>query len=144
MTIHIEEIADGLVTRYTPAGWAIRIGLGVLAAALIVFAVMRLPAVLHTFIFGDPTAKIAHAGTVVAQEQTKAEANIAAQTIQKVHEQDVYREHVTNVVHETQEKINEADTGQQMDPALDAAVAAGLCQLNGSLCRKSPTDAPAK
>jgi hypothetical protein len=127
-----------IVALYSPRGWAVRIVVGLLVAALILFAVMRLPAVLHALIFGDPQSKIEHANAVVAREQTKAEANIATQTIEKVHEQDVYREHVTNVVHEAQEKVNEADHGQQMDPEIDAAVAAGLCKLNQQLCRQSP------
>jgi hypothetical protein len=88
-----------------------------------------------TAIFGDPEVKRAQAGTVVAKEQTKAEANIADNVIQTVHERDVYREHVREVVHDGQGKVNAVDHGQQMDPAIDAAVAAGLCSVHDSLCR---------
>lgn len=92
-------------------------------------------------IFGDPEVQRERGGRVVAEEQTAAEANIADQTIEHVRERDVYREQVRVVVREGQERVNAADHGQPMDPAIDAAVAAGLCGVHHSLCRgTAPAD----
>jgi hypothetical protein len=90
-------------------------------------------------IFGNPEVKREQGRTIVAREDTKAEANIADGTIERVRERDVYREHVREIVREGQEKVNAADRGQQMDPEIDAAVAAGLCGVHDSLCRRPPT-----
>lgn len=86
-------------------------------------------------IFGNPEVKRERAAATVARENTKAEAAIADNTIEQVHERDVYREHVREIVRVNQERVNAADTGQRMDPAIDAAVAAGLCGVHDSLCR---------
>jgi hypothetical protein len=76
-------------------------------------------------------------GRVVAEEQVEAEGKIADQTIEKVRERDVYREHITKVVREGQESVNAVNKGQQLDPTIDAAVAGGLCGVHDSLCRRS-------
>lgn len=123
------------------APWA-RLVIGLAVLLLVVGLGIRMTGAVKYLIFGDTEAKREHANTVVAQEQTKAEANVADKTIATVHERDVYREHITNVVHDSQGKIHAVDQGQPMDPAIDAAVAAGLCSVHDSLCRRLPGPAP--
>lgn len=124
-------------------GWSIwvRIVLVIVAIVAIIAIGIRAQGAIKYMIFGDTEAKRERGNTEVAKEQTHAEANIADKAIQTVHERDVYREHVTQVVHDNQEKVNAADHGQQMDPAIDAAVAAGLCSVHDSLCRQPPRPA---
>jgi hypothetical protein len=131
-----------LVTRFNGFSIGARIVIGIAALLLVIGIGYRVSGALKYIIFGNTEAKREHGNTVVAQEQTKAEGNIADNAIQTVHERDVYREHITQVVHDGQEKIHAADTGQQMDPAIDAAVAAGLCSVHDSLCRRAPGSAP--
>lgn len=126
--------ADDLID-VVPKPWMIwvKLAIALVVAGLIGWVVWKL-------FFADINRRVgAEKGNrVVAQEQVKAETNIAAKTIENVHERDVYREIVTKTVHEAQENVNAADTGQQMDPAIDAAVAAGLCRVHDSLCRRDP------
>jgi hypothetical protein len=92
---------------------------------------------IKSMLFGNPEVKRERANTVVAQEQGQAEADIADGTIGAVQEREVYREHVREIVRESQERVNAADRGQQMDPEIDAAVATGLCGVHDSLCRRA-------
>jgi hypothetical protein len=124
-----------LVTRFNGFSIGARIVIGIAALLLVIGIGYRMSGALKYIIFGNTEAKRERGNTVVAQQQTKAEANIADNTIQTVHERDVYREHVREVVHDGQEKVNAADHGQQMDPQLDDAIAAGLCGVHPSLCR---------
>lgn len=105
-------------------------------AALAVAAAVTF--VLWKLFFADIQRRVTQekGGRVVAEEQVGAEANIADGTITAVRERDVYRERITTVVREAQERVNAADKGQQMDPAIDAAVADGLCGVHISLCRE--------
>lgn len=118
------------------APWA-RIVFGVSLAVIGYFLISSAFSGIKHAIFGNPEVKRERGNTVVAQEQTKAEATVADETINTVRERDVYREHVREIVREGQEKVNAVDHGQQMDPAIDAAVAAGLCGVHDSLCRSS-------
>lgn len=130
------KITD-VVTRFNGFSIWARVIMGIAALLLVIGLSVRFAEGLKVMLFGNTEAKREHANVVVAQEQTKAESKIADATIQTVHERDVYREHVTQVVHDGQERVNAADHGQQMDPAIDAAVAAGLCSLHDSLCRRA-------
>lgn len=134
--------ARRLLTRYNGfAPWA-RIVIALALGLLVVGLALRASEALHVLIFGDTEARRERGNAVVAREQTRAESNIADQAIATVHERDVYREHVREVVRDSQERVNGADHGQQMDPAIDAAVADGLCRVHDSLCRRSPGAAP--
>lgn len=108
-----------------------------LASALIVLLVVGF--VVWKLFFADIQRRVTteRGGKMVAREQVTAEASIADNVIRTVHERDVYREHVTNIVREGQEGVNAADQGQSMDQDIDAAAAAGLCRLHDSLCRRS-------
>lgn len=116
--------------------WARIVG-GVVLVALAYFLITSGMRGIRDAVFGNPEVARERGNTVVATEQGKAEASIADKTIETVRERDVYRERITNVVREGQEAINAADKGQKMDPEIDAAVAAGLCRVHDSLCRKS-------
>jgi hypothetical protein len=138
MTIHIEKI----VKRLPAFSWlgAAKIAAYIGGAILAYFLITSAVGGIRNAIFGNPEVKREHANTIVAKEQAKAEVATATQTLEKVHERDVYREHVTNVVHDAQENIDAADHGQQMDPEIDAATAAGLCRVHHSLCRPGTTE----
>ena len=127
-----------VVTRFNGFSLWARIVIGLVALLIVIGLSVRAVDAFKVFLFGNTEAKREHANTVVAQEQTKAETKIADKAIESVHERDVYREHITQVVHDGQERVNAADHGQQMDPAIDAAVAAGLCSVHDSLCRRPP------
>jgi hypothetical protein len=86
---------SGLVTRFNGFSLWPKIIIGIAAALLVTGLAVRASGALHYIIFGNTEAKRERGNTVVAQEQTKAEANIADGTIQTVHERDVYREHIT-------------------------------------------------
>jgi hypothetical protein len=117
------------------APW-VRVVIYAAAGLLVVGLLVNGVSSLRNAIFGNPEVKREQGRTVVAQEQGKAEATIADKTVEKVRERDVYREHIREVVRQGQEKVNAADKGQQMDPEIDAAVAAGLCGVHDSLCRR--------
>ena len=126
--------ADDLLD-VVPRPWMIWVKL----AALLIVTVL-IGWVVWKLFFADIQRRVAaeKGGRVVAEHQVEAEANIADKTIENVHTREVYREHVTNIVREAQEGVNDVDQGQQMDPAIDAAVAAGLCRVHDSLCRRPP------
>jgi Sec-independent protein translocase protein TatA len=120
---------------FSGLGLWLRLIIGVVAAALIIFAAMRLPGAIKYMIFGDTGAKREHANTVVAQQQGEAtkEIGAAAQNeVVRTYEHDVQIDHI---VREGQDAVAKADHGQQMDPDIDNAVAAGLCRVHDSLCR---------
>jgi hypothetical protein len=131
-----------VVTRFNGFSLWPKVVIGIAAALLATGLAVRAGGALKYMIFGNTEVKRERANTEVAKEQTKAEANIADKTIESVHERDVYREHVTDIVHDGQERVNAADHGQQMDPAIDAAVADGLCSVHDGLCRRPPGAAP--
>jgi hypothetical protein len=129
---------SNVVTRFNGFSLWPKIIIGIAAALLLIGFTVRAGGALKYIIFGNTEAKRERGNTKVAQEQTKAEGNIADNTIQTVHERDVYREHVTQIVHDGQERIHAVDKGQQMDPAIDAAGAAALCSVYYGLCRRAP------
>lgn len=130
-----------VVTKFNSFSLWPKIIIGIAAALLVTGFAVRAGGALKYIIFGNTEAKREHGSVVVAQEQTKAEGKIADATIQTVHERDVYREHITQVVHDGQERIHAVDKGQQMDPAIDAAGAAALCSVHDSLCRRPGAEA---
>ncbi len=76
-----------------------------------------------------------HAKGVIATEQVQGakETGIeAANTTVRTYEH--YTE-IDRTVKEAQDGVNKADKGQQMDPVIDSAGAAGLCRVHHSLCR---------
>jgi hypothetical protein len=108
----------------------IKLALGVVGLGIVGFVVWKL-------FFADIQRRVAaeHGGKVVAQEQTQGakETGIdATNTVVHTYERHVEVDHV---VRESQNAVNRADHGQQMDPAIDAATAAGLCGVHDSLCR---------
>lgn len=108
----------------------VKLALGVLAIGIVGFVVWKL-------FFADIERRVTteHAGKVVAQSQTQGtkETGIeATNTVVHTYERHVEVDHV---VKESQDAVNRADHGQQMDPAIDAATAAGLCSVHDSLCR---------
>jgi hypothetical protein len=130
-----------LLARFNTFSIGARIVIALAIGLLAIGLLIRLSGAAHELIFGNTEAKREHGNVVVAQEQTKAEGKIADATIQTVHERDVYREHITQVVHDGQERIHAVDKGQQMDPAIDAAGAAALCSVHDSLCRRPGAEA---
>jgi hypothetical protein len=106
-----------------------------LVVGAMVFAVSRFSGAIHYLIFGNTEAKVERGNVVVAKEQTKAEAKIADTAIEQVHERDVYREHVTNVVHDSEGKVDGAWHGETVGADVDAAGADALCRLHDTLCR---------
>src|SRR5438309_11271412 len=101
----------------------VKIVLGAIAIGIVGFVVWKL-------FFADIERRVAteHAGKVVAQAQTQGakETGIeATNTVVHTYERHVEVDHV---VKESQDAVNRADHGQQMDPAIDAATAAGLCR----------------
>lgn len=129
--------------------WGKFSGFSIIARVVITLALLllvaglatRLSGTLHYLIFGNTEASAARGETVVAKEQTKAEANIADQAVGQVHERDVYREHVTQVVHDSEGKVNGSWKGERVGKDVDAAGADALCRLHDSLCR-GPRPAP--
>lgn len=113
-----------------------RIVAGILIAALLVGVGIRGYQAVKVFLFGNTEAKEARANTVVAEEQAAAAHDIGVEATNTVTR--TYERHVTidRTVKEAQNEIADADNGQQMDPAIDAAVATGLCQLHDDLCRR--------
>lgn len=111
--------------------------IGSLAAALVaIFLVARLIGAVQMMIFGNVEAKREHGNTVVAEEQGTAARETgleAANTVVRTYE---YHTTVDRTVKEGQNAVTRADKGQQMDPAIDAAVANGLCGVHDSLCRR--------
>jgi hypothetical protein len=108
----------------------VKLALGVVALCVIGFVVWKL-------FFADIQRRVAteRAGKVVAQQQTRAakETGIdATNTVVRTYEHHVEIDHV---VKGGQDAVSKADHGQQMDPSIDAATAAGLCRLHDSLCR---------
>lgn len=117
-----------------PAPWMIWVKLGValLALALAAFVVWKL-------FFADIQRRVAteRGGRIVAEEQVEAEANVADKAIERVHERDVYRERVKEIVTTSQEEVNHAWHGETVGADVDAAGAAALCRLRVDLCRGS-------
>jgi hypothetical protein len=132
--ISLDDVAD-----LTPRPWMPWLKLAgiVIVAALIGWAVWKL-------FFADSQRRVAaeKGGRIVAEEQVTAEANIADKTIERVREREVFREHVTNIVHEGQGKVNDAWKDESVGKDVDAAGADTLCRLHDSLCRSTPTGAP--
>lgn len=120
--------------------WA-RIVLYVIAVALLYFVITSAWGGIKDRIFGNPEVTRQKAAVSVATQQGKAEANIADGTVGAVREQDIYREHVTNVVHDSEGRINNAWHNETVGTSVDAAGADALCQLHDSLCR-GPRAAP--
>ena len=100
------------------------------------FAVHRLSGALHYLVFGDTEAKRERGNVVIAKAQTAAEGQIAGKAIDQVHERDVYREHVTEVVRQSKDRINGSWHGETVGPDVDAAGADALCRLHDSFCRQ--------
>jgi hypothetical protein len=126
-----------LKDRFTGLPLAVKIGAYVISGLVAIFIAARLIGALQIAIFGNVEAKHEHGNAVVAQEQGRAakETGIeAANTVTRTYE---YHTTVDRTVKENQNAVNRADKGQQMDPAIDAAVAAGLCRLHDDLCRRS-------
>jgi hypothetical protein len=105
-------------------------------AALAIGIAVRAGGAFKYLIFGNTEAKQAQGQTIVAEEQGWAakETGIEA-TATAVRRQESHAKR-DRVVREGQDAINRADRGQQMDPAIDAAVADGLCRVHDSLCRR--------
>lgn len=127
--------------RYNGFSIAWRIVIALALLLLIVGIGIRASDALHVLIFGNTEAQRQHGNAVVAREQTKAEGKIADKAIQSVQERDVYREHVTEIVHDSQGKVNNAWKGESVGKDVDAAGAAALCRLHDSLCRQPPAKA---
>jgi hypothetical protein len=127
-----------LLRDLTPKPWMIWVKL---AGVLIVTVLIGW--VVWKLFFADIQKRVAaeKGGRVVAEEQVKAEANIADKTIERVRERDVYREHVTNIVHEGQGKVDAVWDGKSVGKDADAAGAGALCKLHDSLCRGAPAGA---
>jgi hypothetical protein len=70
------------VTRFNGFSLWPKIIIGIAAALLVTGLAVRASGALNYIIFGNTEAKRERGNTVVAQEQTKAEANIADATIQ--------------------------------------------------------------
>lgn len=109
---------------------------GIAALALVALLLSSMVTGLRDRIFGNPEVAREKGNGAVAREETRAAEQTTDQTIDAVRERDVYRETVREVVRQGQERINAADHGQQMDPAIDAATADSLCRLHDSLCRR--------
>lgn len=113
-----------------------RLIIGIVALLLVVGLLTRFSGAMHYLIFGDTAAKKAQAGTVVAESQGQAakETGIeASNTVVRTYERHV---EVDRIVKEGQSNVSKADRGQQMDPGIDAATAAGLCSVHDDLCRR--------
>lgn len=87
------------------------------------------------WIFGGRAATKAEANNKVEQAHSNAIESVGSNVANKIVERDVYRTEVDRTVREGQDAVAKADHGQQMDPAIDAAVADSLCKLHDSLCR---------
>ena len=124
-----------LWTTFSALSWVVRAIIIVLIVAALAVAVTRFSGAIHYLIFGNTEAKREHGNVVVAKEQIKAEAKIADTAVDRVHERDVYREHVTTVVHDSEGKVNGAWHGETVGPDVDAAGADALCRLHATLCR---------
>jgi hypothetical protein len=103
--------------------------------ALAIGLVTRFVGGVHQMIFGNTEATKAQAETYAWQgavESIQKTGQVARDTTVKT-----YKRHteVDRIVGSGNNEIARVNKGQQMDPAIDAAVANGLCQLNASLCR---------
>lgn len=116
--------------------WA-RIALYIVAIALLYFLITSAWGGIKDRIFGNPEVARQKANVIVAHEQTKAEGNIADGAVAAVREHDIYREHVTSVVHDSERKVNNAWHGETVGADVDAAGADALCRLHNDLCRGS-------
>lgn len=108
----------------------------VVAALLAIFVVMRLVGALQIAFFGDPRVKQEHGNAVVAQEQTQAAKDTSAEVTNTVTRTYEHYTTIDRAVGRGQNAIAQADKGQQMDPAIDAATANALCGVHDSLCRR--------
>lgn len=124
-----------MLTRYNALAIWMRIVIAIVAIVAICFIGYRFYDGLKVMIFGNTEAKKEHANTIVAQQQGQAAKEIgqvAQNQIVKTYEHDV---EIDRTVKEGQDAVTRADRGQQMDPEIDNAVAAGLCRVHDSLCR---------
>lgn len=131
-------ISTDLLSDLTPRPWTPWLKL----AGVLIVAVLAGWVVWKLF-FADIQRRVAaeKGGRIVAEEQVKAEANIADKTIERVHERDVYREVIARTVQEGQEKVDAVWEGESVGKAADAAGADALCKLHDDLCRRAPAGA---
>ena len=127
-------------TAFSGLSLVVRAIIVILIVAALAFAVTRFSGAVHYLIFGNTEAKREHANVVVAKEQIQAEEKIADTAVERVHERDVYREHVTTVVHDSEGKVNGVWHGETVGPDVDAAGADALCRLHADLCRSGLTN----
>jgi hypothetical protein len=116
------------------ARWA-QVLIVIAVAVLAIGLVTRFVGGIHQMIFGNTEATKAQAESYAWQKDTETIQKIgvdARDTTVKT-----YKRHaeIDSIVGGGKNEIARADKGQQMDPAIDAAVADGLCKLNASLCR---------
>jgi hypothetical protein len=112
--------------------WVKIIG-AVIGAALIGWLCWRL--LIYPFFVQPQELAKEKGGRVVAEEQVKAGENIAAGTIEKIRERDVYREHTREIVERRTKEVDNAWKGETVGNEVDAAGAAALCELHVDLCR---------
>lgn len=118
----------------TPHGWIVS-AVGLLLACGLVYVIVQR-------VFFQPQQLAEAKGTIlVAEEQGKAEGRIVDNTMAAVREREVFREHVTTVVREGNNAIDQEWTGESVGEGVDAAGAAALCGLHDSLCRARPAEA---
>lgn len=128
-----------MFSRFNALSLWIRIAAYIIAALLAYLLITSAWSGIKDRIFGNPEVARQKANVVVAQEQTKAEGNIADGTIAAVREHDIYREHVTSVVHDSERKVSNAWHGETVGADVDAAGADALCRLHNDLCRGTST-----
>lgn len=130
-----------MISRFMSfAPWARVVVAGCLAVLVYFLVSSAIGGIKHA-IFGNPELRRERGNTIVAQEQGRAEANIADGTINTVRERDVYREHVREIVREGTQEVNNAWNGETVGADVDAAGAATLCRVHHSLCRPSGPEA---
>lgn len=122
------------LSSFVPASWPLRV-LALAAIGLVAYV-----GVYRLFFQGEDLAR-EKGNRIVAEEQVQAEGQIVDNAMSAVKEREVFREHVTTIVRESNQEVNDAWTGEQVGEDVDAAGAAALCSLHDSLCRPAPSPA---
>lgn len=124
-----------MMGRFNKLSLLVRVIILIVVIALVYFLIASAYAGIKHAIFGNPEVERAQGNTIIAREDGKAEATIADNTIQRVREREVYREHVREIVRDGQGRVNNAWKGETVGRDVDAAGAATLCRVHDSLCR---------
>jgi hypothetical protein len=112
-----------------------RILSGIAAVVILGLIAWLLWAVVYRLFFQGQDLAKEKGNAIVAQEQGKAESNIAVKTLDSVKERDAGREEIRIIVQEGRSRVDEAYKGETVGVDVDRAGADALCRVHNGLCR---------